>query len=176
MHFFIQLLNKPWGAFHLVQILLIVSIFMLHHLFKVHIHIFSVCASMALPKLITTFLFVLAFAKIEISTCYVVKGKVSCHDCSHNDVFSGLCSTILPPNYMLEILNKMILYMLPSLQYFSQGNYSICVTTTLFSVLPPSRSLSLSLWCVWLSYTIVYCFKTAWTLLFQVWRKIFMMK
>ncbi|KAK7853365.1 hypothetical protein CFP56_036128 [Quercus suber] len=45
---------------------------------------------MALPKLITALLFVLAFAKLEISTCYVVKGKASCLDCSHNDVFSGL--------------------------------------------------------------------------------------
>uniref|UniRef100_A0A7N2QX90 Uncharacterized protein n=1 Tax=Quercus lobata TaxID=97700 RepID=A0A7N2QX90_QUELO len=43
---------------------------------------------MALPTLITALLFVLAFAKPEFSTCYVVKGKASCHDCSHNDVFS----------------------------------------------------------------------------------------
>ncbi|KAK4607844.1 hypothetical protein RGQ29_001597 [Quercus rubra] len=63
---------------------------MLHFLIKVYFHIFSVCASMALPKLITALLFVLAFAKIEFSTCYVVKGKASCHDCSHNDVFSGI--------------------------------------------------------------------------------------
>ena len=69
---------------------------MMHVLIKVYFHIFSVCASMALPTLITALLFVLAFAKIEFSTCYVVKGKASCHDCSHNDVFSGLYSTFFP--------------------------------------------------------------------------------
>ncbi|XP_059430383.1 uncharacterized protein LOC132163997 [Corylus avellana] len=45
---------------------------------------------MAFPKLITALLLVLAFARFEPSTCQVVKAKVSCLDCKHNDAFSGI--------------------------------------------------------------------------------------
>uniref|UniRef100_A0A2N9IRN6 Pollen Ole e 1 allergen and extensin family protein n=1 Tax=Fagus sylvatica TaxID=28930 RepID=A0A2N9IRN6_FAGSY len=36
------------------------------------------------------FSFILVLARIEISTGHVVKGKISCHDCTHNDVLSGI--------------------------------------------------------------------------------------
>ncbi|KAB1200810.1 hypothetical protein CJ030_MR0G006219 [Morella rubra] len=47
---------------------------------------------MAFPKLITAVLFTaVALARIQLSTCHVVKGKVSCLDCKHNDdAFSGI--------------------------------------------------------------------------------------
>ena len=74
---------------------------------------------------------------------------------------SRVCTQLsFPPIYTLEVLNK-IIFMLPSLQHFSLGIYSICGAITLFR-----DFFFLFFFCVWLSYTIVYCFKTAWTLLY----------
>ncbi|KAJ7981188.1 Pollen Ole e 1 allergen and extensin family protein [Quillaja saponaria] len=49
---------------------------------------------MALPQFITALLFALAFARINLSTCQVVKGKLSCLDCTHNYDFSGIMVSV----------------------------------------------------------------------------------
>ncbi|XP_061376257.1 uncharacterized protein LOC133318277 [Gastrolobium bilobum] len=45
---------------------------------------------MASVQVITALLFALALARIDTSACQMVKGKVSCTDCTHNYDFSGI--------------------------------------------------------------------------------------
>ncbi|KAJ7948012.1 putative Pollen Ole e 1 allergen and extensin family protein [Quillaja saponaria] len=45
---------------------------------------------MAFLHVITALLFALALARIDLSTCQVVKGNLTCLDCTHNFDFSGI--------------------------------------------------------------------------------------
>ncbi|XVF05139.1 hypothetical protein REPUB_Repub05bG0145900 [Reevesia pubescens] len=45
---------------------------------------------MALRLVITALFFLLALAKIQLSTCQVLKAKISCLDCKHDYDFSGI--------------------------------------------------------------------------------------
>lgn len=68
-------------------------------------------APMAFPKLITAVLFTaVALARIQLSACHVVKGKVSCLDCKHNDdAFSGLSSFLSPMIYLHKVLKAVVM-------------------------------------------------------------------
>ncbi|KAF8397931.1 hypothetical protein HHK36_016857 [Tetracentron sinense] len=44
----------------------------------------------ALPWVITAFFLALALARVDLSTCHVVKGSLSCLDCSAHDDLSGI--------------------------------------------------------------------------------------
>ncbi|XWS71453.1 hypothetical protein CRYUN_Cryun03dG0139200 [Craigia yunnanensis] len=45
---------------------------------------------MALRSLITVLFFLLALARIQLSTCQVLEGKLSCLECNHDYDFSGI--------------------------------------------------------------------------------------